>query len=91
MTKMHSVTGRMSDKPREVGHLRIFSTSDEPKSWAVESHESLEGDKRPEERNFTDGKELLRHVAEQIGIPQEEDAERKAREYPDFELPKDKR
>jgi len=91
--KVNSASGRMSDKPKELGHLRVFATSDDPDhpSWIVEHHESLEGDRRPEEHRFTDGHEMLAHIGEHSGVPQEEDKERAARQYPDFEIPADKK
>ena len=59
---------------RELHHLRIYAGSEatpEKPSWLVEHYET-EDDKHPQSHSFSDGLELLRHVAEHCAVESEE-------------------
>ncbi len=70
----------LSRETRKPGthHLRIYghpdSTPETPK-WLVENHASPR-DRKPEEHTFTDGHEMLRHVAESAAVPPPQDEEK---------------
>jgi len=70
---------REAKRKPELHHLRIYghpdSTSETPK-WLVENHASPR-DRKPEEHTFTDGHEMLRHVAEHAAVPEPKEEEGK--------------
>jgi hypothetical protein len=66
---------RELDKAKTLHHVRIYGakggTPESPR-WLVQHHASA-NDRKPVEHEFDDGHEMLRHVAENAGVPNDED------------------
>ena len=64
---------REKEREADLHHLRIYGHPDatpaEPK-WVVAHHRSAD-DAKPVEHEFSDGVEMLRHIAEHARVPPE--------------------
>ncbi len=66
---------REAKRKAELHHIRIFGSPDatrEKPAWIIEHHSSPR-DRNPETHEFTDGHEMLAHIANNSGVPEEKD------------------
>ncbi len=66
---------REAKQKAALHHIRIFghpqATADKP-MWLLEHHAS-QRDRNPETHEFTDGHEMLAHIATNSGVPEPKD------------------
>jgi hypothetical protein len=64
---------RELERQKNVHHLRVFGHADgtpESPKWVIEHHRS-EDDSSPAVHEFDQGHEMLAHIAEHAGVPEE--------------------
>jgi hypothetical protein len=68
-----TMSKRKREQDKDLHHLRLLAhpdgTPDSPK-WIIEHHTS-ENDSDPAAFEFSNGKEMLGHIAEHAGVPEE--------------------
>jgi len=68
---------RELEHEKNLNHLRIFAGADgtpESPTWIVEHHSSETDDRNPDQYEFSNGKQMMAHIAEHACVPNESEA-----------------
>jgi hypothetical protein len=67
---------RDGKKKAQLHHLTISPSSTEEKPGWIVSHFKTERDRSPVEHHFSDGTQLMQHIADAANVPPPQDEER---------------